>query len=399
MTFLDERIKFTVTVDNSISLLPDRGVYRYAIMAADFYSSHEEHEVFVGNFYYNHTFQVTLDVTDIIRNCVGNYKTIRDYLHNPYIMNGEAYSDGRIKEYWIRLTMQRNGTTFTRESTHKMVANVYRYPNGTGSAATTGTVTFPNYNNLPNSYNPLMQGYRYVIGQPWNRYEFIPRYPLDSTSNYAYSVTFGHGAHVSSIPIYMSDNIGDWDRETNFEIGQPGELYATNFTSALAELFEDYFYQVEHHDLEESDVDLYYTPNLSSDNVLIAKFEACHPRYYLQWMDRFGSIQSQPFRENITYSEDFETEEVISYDDIRRTSTIIVQPKWKLHSGWIPDKHYMYYESIFTSPFLILYDSETYNNFIVTVKGNYIEKNYKNQKSLVDLELNLEAATTQNFIY
>jgi len=42
---------------------------------------------------------------------------------------------------------------------------------------------------------------------------------LEPANNYAYSVTFGHGTRVSSIPIYMSDNIGYWDEDSNFEVG------------------------------------------------------------------------------------------------------------------------------------------------------------------------------------
>jgi len=83
MKYLDERITFDILVSSSLSDLPEKGVYSYIVMAADNYSYEEEHEVFVGNFYYNKTFRHTLDVTDIIRNSKYNYKSLASDLHNP----------------------------------------------------------------------------------------------------------------------------------------------------------------------------------------------------------------------------------------------------------------------------------------------------------------------------
>lgn len=404
MTFLDERITFDVQVGSSVADLPEKGVYTYQVVAEDYWSQVGYDVLFVGNFYYDKKFRQILDVTDIIRNSVGSHSTLANVLHDPYSLSQEQYYGNAISEYWVILTMQKDGATITRESSHKLVAKVYRYPNRSPYMILNGNLQFIDYssNTFQNSYYTLTQGWKYSMYSKadWDQLALVPRYPCKNTENFGWAATFGYGNNVSSIPIYLSDQLGDWDYNTTlYTDGQFAERYNSTWISSLGSLLEDYFYNIEEHGVPFTDIDLYYTNN-SNKRILIATFEACYSRYYLQWRDRFGGIQCQPFRDNITYSEDFNTEEVVSYTDKRRVSTISVQPKWKLYSGWIKNEIYPLYESIYTSPFLILYDTETNMNFEVMISDNkYTEKNYKNQKGLVNIELNLEAREKQNILY
>ena len=59
------------------------------------------------------------------------------------------------------------------------------------------------------------------------------------------------------------------------------------------------------------------------------------------------------------YSEDITNEEILSYTGRRRKSNVVVQPKWKLNSGWLKEQLFPFYESIFISPILKLYDTKT----------------------------------------
>lgn len=403
MKYLDERITFDILVSSSVSNLPEKGIYTYILMAADNDSYEEEHEVFVGNFYYNKTFRHTLDVTDIIRNAKPSYRGLAQDLHNPY-GSDLIYAGGRqITEYWIVLKMEKDGNIMTVTSDHQMVANVFRYPNRSIYANLSGGSQFYEFNlsTWKDTYYPLLMGYKYnqYSKGVWDRYMLVPRYPCKATESYGHAVTFGYGNNVTSIQLYMSDQSGDYDGSKNIYTDDQGaDPYNGTWVSSLGSLLEDYMYQVEEYGTPFTDLDLYYVDRYNN-HIYIGIFEACYSRYYLQWVDRFGFIQSQPFRDNITYSEDFKTEEIVTYDDVRRINNISIQPKWKLYSGWIKDELYPFYESIFTSPFLILYDTQTDMNYEVIVKGNYTEKNYKNQKALINLELNLEAAETQNIVY
>ena len=52
------------------------------------------------------------------------------------------------------------------------------------------------------------------------------------------------------------------------------------------------------------------------------------------------------------YSEDITNEEILSYTGRRRKSNVVVQPKWKLNSGWLKEQLFPFYESIYISPIL-----------------------------------------------
>ena len=403
MKYLDERITFQVQVGTRVQDLPEKGIYTYAIIAKD-YDGYED-TAFVGNFYYDKKFYQTLDVTDIIRNMAPTHKALAQDLHNPYSLSLSGQSYGwTIDEYWVELRMTKDGSTITKTSDHELVANVYRYPNRSKYANLSGGSQFYNYNlsAFQNSYYLLLQGWKY--GQysqgAWDRLALVPRYPCKSTENYGWSVTFGHGYNVHEINLQIGDTIGDYDDEIALDCDLQGApLYSNTWVSSLGSLLEQYMYEVEEHQATFGDVEIYAYNSTTQTSYLISTFESCYSRYYLQWLDRFGCVQSQPFRENLTYSEDLDKEEVVTYEDKRRISHVSVQPKWKIYSGWIKDELYPYYESIFTSPFVILYDTTTDMNYEVIIKDKYTEKNYKNQKGLVNLELNLEAAEKQNITY
>jgi hypothetical protein len=149
------------------------------------------------------------------------------------------------------------------------------------------------------------------------------------------------------------------------------------------------------------------TPVLPSDTMVeiagdyVAKIDMdCISRYYLQWQDRMGAFQSQPFNEYYTYSEKFNTETITNYKGEKRVSNIEVQPSIKVNSDWITEELYPYYESIFISPCLFLYDTKEDKRYSVLVSdSDYEEKTFKNQKKLFNLTLNLELNKKQNFIY
>ena len=145
-----------------------------------------------------------------------------------------------------------------------------------------------------------------------------------------------------------------------------------------------------------------YKDYIASKNIIeVAKVDTCPARYYLQWRDRYGSMQMQPFSKVDTYSEDFTRTEIKNYQDTRRLSNISIQPKWTLNTGWLNNIVYPYYESLFVSPWLKLYDVQEDNIYdVIITDNNYTEKTFKNQsRSLFNLQLNLEATDKQNILY
>lgn len=132
----------------------------------------------------------------------------------------------------------------------------------------------------------------------------------------------------------------------------------------------------------------------------VAQIDNCYSRYYLQWQDRMGGFQSQPFNDKYTYSESFETETLTDYKGRKRLSNVGVTGKFKINTDWIKEDLYPYYESIFTSPVLFLYDTKEDKRYSVLVTDSeYTEKTYSNQKKLFNLTLNLELNNKQNIVY
>lgn len=132
----------------------------------------------------------------------------------------------------------------------------------------------------------------------------------------------------------------------------------------------------------------------------VAQIDNCYTRYYLQWQDRMGGFQSQPFNDKYTYSESFETETLTDYQGRKRLSNVGVTGKFKINTDWIKEDLYPYYESIFTSPVLFLYDTKEDKRYSVLVTDSeYTEKTFSNQKKLFNLTLNLELNNKQNIVY
>lgn len=124
-------------------------------------------------------------------------------------------------------------------------------------------------------------------------------------------------------------------------------------------------------------------------------------RYFLKWMDRYGMPQCQPFKCNHTYSEDITKSTITNYQNIKKITDVSVNSKWKLNSDWISEKFYQFYESIFVSPWLQLYDAKEDKVYsVILTNTEYTEKTFNNQnRSLFNLQLDVELDSTQTIIY
>ena len=132
----------------------------------------------------------------------------------------------------------------------------------------------------------------------------------------------------------------------------------------------------------------------------VAVFDKCYSRYYLAWMDRYGDVMSQPFNGKPEYTEKIENSEIQNYKLRRRVVHKQIQPIWKLNTGWIKEDIYPMYEAMFTSPYLLLYDTQTDRSWnVILTDTDYKEKTYKTERSLINLEITLEANKKQNYIF
>ena len=139
----------------------------------------------------------------------------------------------------------------------------------------------------------------------------------------------------------------------------------------------------------------------SKSTIEVAKVDSCPARYYLQWRDRYGSMQMQPFNPTIQYKQDFSRLETKNYRETRKLSNLSIQPKWTLNTGFLSDYKYPYYESLLVSPWIKLYDTQEDSIYDVIIKTtDYTEKTYLNQDAnLFNLEIEVEQTDKQNILY
>ena len=395
MKYLNDRI--TQRID--LGSVPAKGMYKYEVQV--YYLGWNP--IFVGNYYNSGLRYYTFDITDICRN---RKSTIHTSGSSNYDKDVNI-----IQQYRIVVTKDNNGNTVT--GTSFFVAHIYTYPNlqyGYDLDLSSDNVFFDIKTNTEYNVSVLLQGsnrYRSPESSLPAMY-LIPQYPnVDDSRDLTYgTMTFGltleSGNSIESVTIFgvksgqAYSNQNNWFGQYDMDINQ--ELYTHTFFGSFGRFLDDYY-----QDIPDYDIDVYITWKNGSDVSQyrkVAEIKSCKERYYLLWQDRYGSYQSQPFKGKMEYSEDITNEEILSYTGRRRKSNVIIQPKWKLNSGWLKEQLFPFYESIFISPILKLYDTKTRHEYDVILEDTpYVEKKYLNDKKLLSIELNLEATETQNIIY
>lgn len=130
-----------------------------------------------------------------------------------------------------------------------------------------------------------------------------------------------------------------------------------------------------------------------------AFLDECPAPFYLQWQDRMGSFQSQPFNGKYKFNIEYDKLDTIDYQDRAKLSGVNTTSKWTIYSDYITESLFPYYESIFVSPYLILYDTKNDISYEVKVSGNWTEKHYREGRKMIYLELELEEVKKQKMIY
>lgn len=396
MNYLNDRI--TQRID--LGVVPAKGMYKYEVQV--YYLGWDP--VFVGNYYNSGLRYYTFDITDICRNRKSTMHTSGSSNYDKDV--------NIIQQYRIIVTKDSDGNTVT--GTPFFVAHIYTYPNlqyGYDQGLTPDNVFFDIKTNTEYNVSVLLQGSnRYRTPEfPRPPIYLIPQYPNVNYSQdlpYFDTMTFGltieSGNSIESVTIFSVESGDDYSNQNNwfgqYDMDINQELYTHTFFGSFGKFLTD-----QDPDIPDYDIDVYITwKNGSgvSQYRKVAEIKSCKERYYLLWQDRYGSYQSQPFKGKMEYSEDITNEEILSYTGRRRKSNVVVQPKWKLNSGWLKEKLFPLYESIYVSPILKLYDTKTQHEYDVILKDTpYVEKKYLNDKKLLSIELNLEASETQNIIY
>lgn len=190
------------------------------------------------------------------------------------------------------------------------------------------------------------------------------------------------------IIIYVyNDNCDDYNAKIEMNFNMDNYIYGFEFT-------------VDGYNFTVNKLMTATSPNIYT-SIPVAEIDYCPARYYLQWRDRYGSMQMQPFTGTPAPKINYTNTEIKNYQSVRRLASSSSQLSFELNSGWIKFELVPYYESIFCSPYLKLYDTKEDQIYDVIVKENeYIEKTFKNNdRQLYSLKLTLEENKTQDIVY
>lgn len=385
MKNLSDKITIAVSVPSGTTT---NKIYPYTVN-----SKYLDSEIFVGNLFYSTGNTINVDITDLARNYTFNASDYAQPNSNQW-----NFEPTRLMDVYTVYVNWENSTTNGSET----VAHVYQYPNQykADNYSKVGNVFFTPSGSNTDITNCTMQSSFYDSRTQYRGAILIPRYPIYAEEQ---------AQMRSIIPFYTSIEIGNNVTSLNFHYIEGGG----------AELDDDFFIQVNAQDSNTLAIygNIYcftypqdWTPE--TDIILsvgsasgeeyakhIAIFEPKYKRYYLQWQDRFGNMQSQPFNCDINYSEDYDRQEITTSDGKRKLTGVTVKPKWNLYSGWINDNLYYFYESLYISPFINLVDTKYDNVIGVCITGNYVEKNYHSEKKMININLELEATQNQEYIY
>lgn len=135
--------------------------------------------------------------------------------------------------------------------------------------------------------------------------------------------------------------------------------------------------------------------------IKIANIDTCPAKYYLQWIDRYGGIQCQPFNGKELRSIDYKKTNMNNIYDERRLVNSVDTIKFDINTKYIDESAYPYYESILVSPYLRLYDTENdlVYNVISTDSTFQLKTRHNQSKKLLSLNIKLEASKIENILY
>ena len=311
---------------------------------------------------------VSIDVTDILRSL-----KMKDNLMstnpNP---NNPAMVEFLQEEIAVVLVLnETNSLTQT-----KNIFFIYRYPR-----------TIEGMNPVLQEMGAFTQDKLMLQGanQTDNALEMAltPRYPFVATSKLGWGVALQASQQSDSILInYYGALAGTGDIVFSVEPQYTNIIY-----TSLQQLFRNAV-------IDTTKDKAYIGPD---QNHIFTQIDMCPAQYYVQWIDRYGTYQCQPFSKISTFSNDYSTTTMISYDKVKKPIFKTVNSTWNLNSEFIPEDKLPYYESLFVSPKVILYDAKndmSYN--VVLTDTKFVEKTFANQqRRMFNLQITLEKANEQ----
>ena len=372
--YLDEQFIFSFTG----LTIPVTTVYQYTLTQT---LNGVSKVVFTGLvFVESGTTNVTVNLTDVIRNYTKKSTLIKFSNENTALFSDTSdvsNSQTELCKYICQFYLSTSSSVYSNEG-EILVAGIYRNPK-----IDLGIHIYDYYDMETDELCFLIQGGGNCdMNHNYYNTKFPPHIPFQRTNKYIFPFVIERSSSYSTYVynLHLENTSG----------------YNIQLTTPIT---ERYYGLNKLYSMVANNITITKPTNLMIENLKVAVVDDCPSRYYLLWQDRGGGYQSQRFNDKYTYSEAIERNSSVNYKGETCLKNVQVLPKWKIYSEWITEEAYPIYESIFTSPFLLLYDSVEKKSHFVNVKGDYTEKRFVNQKALLNISLELEENKKQDIIY
>ena len=341
--------------------------------------------IYTGNVYGTGS-NIRIYLNDIISTYVYDNSYVYNHIDNNKGFIGTSITDPVIFESYV--TVEDVGTYYVVPE-DDVIMSYYKDAK---------TVAYRNirplYTSYPEtSYNPLMQR-TYVLPR-------IPRLPY-STNNFWVSGMLASnigwiGANTNTYDEFELNVVG-LKEDNTVEVNGIQSFYTEtpiNAVTLKGDVYEEIVRKANKiafagvpHDGE------------ARPTIPIATIDDCPAEYYLIWIDRTGAYQCQPFKGKNVLSESVSTSYITNMTDIKKVINKNITNEWTLNSGWLTEDQYKAYESIFTSKYVYLFNTEYDDGYEVILDTNkWTEKTKNNRDKMFNLTITVKAAQNQNIIY
>lgn len=131
----------------------------------------------------------------------------------------------------------------------------------------------------------------------------------------------------------------------------------------------------------------------------LCDIDKCPADFYLCWLNRYGVYQCQPFHKKWEMTENVTTSNRATIYNETVPYHKTTQFNWVLNSDWLSYKEHDEFESLLTSKYVYLYNSQTQEGHYVNVTdSDWTFRNAKNTKRPFNLTINVSKSTKTNIV-
>lgn len=140
--------------------------------------------------------------------------------------------------------------------------------------------------------------------------------------------------------------------------------------------------------------------SVSTPVARVCNIDDCSADYYVMWINRYGTWQSQPLHSKWEMKEKVTTNSITTVYDETIPCSKMSEYSWQLNTDWLTYDEHDEFESLLTSKYVFLYNTKnSIGEYVTVTDSNWTFKNGVNTKKPFNLTLNLTKSIKQNIVF